>query len=267
LEGSLHETSLESVLELVNLARQSGRLNVDAELPLMLELISGEVVTGGILDWQGFEAIQAFPLHETAGTFKFLADATLLETPRPTLTGLPFQGFMTEWARTNDEWSRVRSTIDSPSRGFEYLGNSDKDKLAVFAGGKSIRTAARAKYTPVLEMAQMAMVGVSSGKLKMLERYAWHGMKIQHAKSQKVKSVPNTRNPQDLPLFLNGERRLDELINDGFEADTVRIYLVNAIRSGEIKLPGGGWLMRDLTWEFEQSIAKNAAKTPVPAQR
>jgi Domain of unknown function (DUF4388) len=266
LEGSLHETSLESVLELVNLARQSGRLNVDAELPLTLELISGEVVTGGVLDWQGFEAIQSFPLHETAGTFKFLADATLLETPRPTLTGLPFQGFMTEWARTNDEWNRVRSVIDSPSRGFEYLGNSDKDKLAVFAGGKSIRTAARAKYSSVLEMAQLAMNGLNAGKLKMLDRYAWHGMKIQHAKSQKVKQLPTTRTPQDLALFLNGERRLDELIKDGFDADTVRIYLVNAIRSGEIKVPGGGWLLRDLTWEFERSIAKSA-KTTVPAQR
>ena len=45
---------------------------------------------------------------------------------------------MTEWARTNDEWNRVRSVIDSPSRGFEYLGNPDKDKkdkLAVFASG------------------------------------------------------------------------------------------------------------------------------------
>jgi Domain of unknown function (DUF4388) len=267
LEGSLHETSLESVLELVNLARQSGRLTVDAELPLMLELISGEVVTGGILDWQGFEAIQSFPLHETAGTFKFLADATLLETPRPTLTGLPFQGFMTEWARTNDEWGRVRSVIDSPSRGFEYLGNSDKDKLAVFAGGKSIRTAARAKYTPVLEMAQAAMAGISAGKLKLLERYAWHGMKIQHPKAHKTTKLPSSRNPQDLPLFLNGERRLDDLIKDGFEADTVRIYLVNAIRAGEVKLPGGGWLLRDLTWEFEQSIANGAAKTAEAAKR
>jgi Domain of unknown function (DUF4388) len=267
LEGSLHETSLESVLELVNLARQSGRLHVDAELPLTLELISGEVVTGGVLDWQGFEAIQAFALHETAGTFKFHADATLLETPRPTLTGLPFQGFMTEWARTNDEWNRVRSVIDSPSRGFEFLSEDGKGKLSVFAGGKSVRTAARATYTPVLEMAQIALAGLNAGKLKMIERYAWHGMKIQHGKSQKVKSLPSSRNPQDLPLFLNGERRLDDLIKDGFDADTIRIYLVNAIRSGEVKLPGGGWLLRDLTWEFERSIANGAAKTAEPAKR
>ena len=254
MEGNLRETSLESVLELVHLTQQSGRITVDAEVPLALELVQGEVVTGGILDWEGFDAIQAFSLHEDAGTFKFLADATMIGQPRATLVGMPFQGFMTEWARINDEWARIRQWIDSPSRVLEHTGPGDSP----YKGGKSIRAVARATGRGIFETAQKAANGTQSGELNPLDRYTWHGLRIQHKQSRK-KQNPATRSPSDLPFFLDGQRNLADVLALGFKPETVRIYLINAIRSGEVNMPGRGWLLRDLTWEFEQARTKTQA--------
>jgi hypothetical protein len=254
VEGNLRETSLESVLELVHLTQQSGRISVDAEVPLAIELIQGEVVTGGILDWEGFDAIQSFALHEDAGTFKFLADATMIGQPRATLVGMPFQGFMTEWARINDEWARIRQWIDSPSRVLEYNGHGDSP----FRNGKSIRAVARATGTSIFAIAQKAAVGVQSGELNPLDRYTWHGLRIQHKLSRK-KLNPASRGQGDLPYFLDGQRNIVDILELGFKPETVRIYLSNAIRSGEVNMPGRGWLLRDLTWEFEKARTKTQA--------
>ena len=254
MEGNLRETSLESVLELVHLTQQSGRVTVDAEVPLAIELIQGEVVSGGIMDWEGFDAIQSFALHEDAGTFKFLADATMIGQPRATLVGMPFQGFMTEWARINDEWARIRQWIDSPSRGLEYVGPSKSP----FLGGKSIRAVAKASGKSVFEIAQQAAQGAQTGELRLLERYAWHGMRIQHKLSRK-KQNPSQRGPGDLPYFLDGQRNLADVLELGFKPETVRIYLINAIRNGEVSMPGHGWLLRDLTWEFEKARTRTQA--------
>lgn len=251
MEGNLRETSLESVLELIHVTQQSGLVTVDADVPLSLFLAQGEIQSGGILDWTDLDAVRSFKVHEQAGTFRFQKDAI---NPNSTQFRLPFSTFVTEWARINDEWDRVRSLIDSPSRVLEYVGPGSPE-LSAFRGGKSIRALARTQKLSVFKLTEAAARGLENQALRLTPRYAWHGLRVQHAASNRVERLPLTRLLSDLPPYLDGKRNLGDLIEVGFKPEVLRIWLVNALRSGEVNVAGRGWLLRDLTWEFEKQRA------------
>lgn len=248
MEGNLRETSLESVLELIHVTQQSGLVTVDADVPLSLHLAQGEIQSGGILDWTDVDAVRSFKLHEQAGTFRFLKDAA---NPSPTLFKLPFSMFVTEWARINDEWDRVRAVIDSPSRVLEYAGPATGEP-SKFQGGKSIRALARTLGVGVFSLTEEAVRGLENQTLRLTPRYTWHGLRVQHASSGRSERLPLTRTLSDLPPYLDGKRNMGDLIAVGFKPEVLRIWLVNALRSGEVNVAGRGWLLRDLTWEFEK---------------
>jgi Domain of unknown function (DUF4388) len=248
VDGNLRETSLESVLELIHVTQQSGLVTVESDVPLSLHLTQGEIQSGGILDWLDVDAVRSFKLHEQAGTFRFQKDAA---NSSPTLFKMPFQMFVTEWARINDEWDRVRTVIDSPSRVLEYVG-PDTPETSKFQGGKSIRALARTLNVSVFSLTEEAARGLEAQTLRLTLRYAWHGLRVQHAQSSRVERLPLTRTLSDLPPYLDGKRNLGDLIEIGFKPEVLRIWLVNALRSGEVNVAGRGWLLRDLTWEFEK---------------
>ena len=248
MEGNLRETSLESVLELIHVTQQSGLVTVDADVPLSLHLAQGEIQSGGILDWTDLDAVRSFKMHEQSGTFRFQKDAV---NPSPTLFKLPFSTFVTEWARINDEWDRLRNLIDSPSRVLEYVGPAAPES-SKFVGGKSIRALSRTLNQSILSLTEEAVRGLENKTLSLTPRYAWHGLRVQHAASSRVERLPLTRLLSDLPPYLDGKRNLGDLIGIGFKPEVLRIWLVNALRSGEVSVSGRGWLLRDLTWEFEK---------------
>lgn len=62
MEGDLKAIPLTEVLELVHAHRRSGVLEVrTGPLPLTLRFALGEVVGASILDWEGPDALFAFP--------------------------------------------------------------------------------------------------------------------------------------------------------------------------------------------------------------
>ena len=50
-------------------------------------------------------------------------------------------------------------------------------------------------------------------------------------------------------MTLDGSRNLGELIRRGQPAEQLRVYLVEALKSGEITFAGRERLLRGLTWE------------------
>jgi Domain of unknown function (DUF4388) len=248
VEGNLRETSLESVLELIHVTQQSGLVTVESDVPLSLHLAQGEIQSGGILDWTDVDAVRSFKLHEQAGTFRFQKDAV---NPNKSSFKMPFSMFVTEWARINDEWDRVRAAIDSPSRVLEYAGPATPEP-SKFQDGKSIRALARTLNVSVFSLTEEAARGLENQTLRLTPRYAWHGLRVQHALSSKAERLPLTRTLFDLPPYLDGKRNMGDLIEVGFKPEVLRIWLVNALRSGEVNVAGRGWLLRDLTWEFEK---------------
>ncbi|AEB11240.1 DUF4388 domain-containing protein [Marinithermus hydrothermalis] len=241
MEGSLATMSLVDVLELVHTSRKSGVLYVEERVPLVLRFMRGEVVGGGILDWEGFEAVSTFPLHPQEGRFRFEQGV------QDGAVWMPFRTFLGEWARLNDEWARFRQLVPSPSRVLEAL--RPVEPYAVFVGGRSVRGAAKAWGVPLIIAMERAWRGVHEGDLVLLQKYNWFSMRIRHAKGRRT--LPNAQDARDLPRYLDGTRNLGELIRMGFSVEEVRAYLIEAIRSGELNFPGRGWLLRDLTWEAE----------------
>ena len=245
VEGNLRDTPLSSVLELIHLTRQSGRVAVTGRVPLSLTVAQGEIVACGILDWQGLEAIQSFELHASQGNFRFApSSAQVLAQLK-----LPFAALMTDWARVNDEWARIRRVIDSPSRVLEYSG-AVQQPAHPFQGGKSIRSVSKASGLSVFEVSSRAMPQLLSGELTLKDRYAWMGLRVRHP-SAISNFKPASRGTEEIPLMLNGKRNLAELLEWGFTVRHLRTYLLGAIQSGEVQVPGSGWLLRDLTWELE----------------
>jgi hypothetical protein len=248
VEGNLRDTPLSSVLELINLTKQSGRVQITGEVPLSLSFVQGEIVGGGILDWQGLEAIQSFALHSSSGTFRFSpSNAQVLPQFQR-----PFSALMTDWARINDEWERVRSVVDSPSRVLEYTG-APRYPLHPFQGGKSLRAVSRSSGMSVFEVASKAVPLLRSGELRPLPKYAWMGLRVQHPTATNGNYTPVARDTAEIPMMLNGKRNLAELLEWGFSLDSIRRYLRDAILGGDVQVPGSGWLLRDLTWELESS--------------
>lgn len=248
VEGNLRDTPLSSVLELIHLTKQSGRVAVTGRVPLSLTVVQGEILAGGILDWQGLEAIQSFELHAAQGNFRFAPSSAQVLAQ----FNLPFAVLMTDWARVNDEWARIRQVIDSPSRVLEYSGAAQQPAHA-FQGAKSIRSVSKASDEGVFEVSSRAVPLVLSGELKLKDRYAWMGLRVHHP-SAVGSFTPVARGGEEIPLMLNGKRNLAELLEWGFTPAQLRHYLLGAIQSGVVQVPGSGWLLRDLTWELEALV-------------
>ena len=246
MEGNLRDTPLSSVLELIHLTRQSGRVAVTGRVPLSLTVVQGEIIAGGILDWQGLAAIQSFELHASQGNFRFAPSSAQVLAQ----FNLPFAALMTDWAQVNDEWVRIRQVIDSPSRVLEYSG-PPLQPAHPFQGGKSIRSVSKASDTGVFEVASRAAPQVLTGELKLKDRYAWMGLRVRHPAAAAGSFTPVSRGSDEIPLMLNGQRNLAELLEWGFTPSHLRTYLLGAIQSGVVQVPGSGWLLRDLTWELE----------------
>jgi Domain of unknown function (DUF4388) len=247
MEGNLQDTPLSSLLELIHLTKQSGQVQITADVPLTLYVANGEIISGQILDWQGLEAIQSFLLHLSNGQFRFLPNATAIEAPNDFEISFPL--FMTDWARLNDEWARILPIIGSPSRAFEST-QAIATVPHPFQGGKSIRSLAKTLGLNSFEIAQNAVTWLQNGDLRLTNRFAWHGLRIQHTNA-KAQHFPSTRTIHDIPACLDGSRNMGEVLELGFNAHDVRTYLVQSLQIGEIQVPGSGWLLRDLTWELE----------------
>ncbi len=247
MEGNLQDTPLPSLLELIHLTKQSGRVQVTADLPLTLYVASGEVTSGEILDWEGLEAVQSFLLHLSNGQFRFYPNVTVIEAANN--FDIAFSKFMTDWARLNDEWARILPLLGSPSRILEPT----QPYGAVphpFQGGKSIRSLARALGVSSFEVAQNTLPWIQQGNVRLTNRFAWFGLRIQHAAAS-VPKLPKSRTIADIPAWLDGSRNMGEVLELGFQINDVRQYLIQSLQSGEIQVQGSGWLLRDLTWELE----------------
>jgi Domain of unknown function (DUF4388) len=247
MEGNLQDTPLSSLLELIHLTKQSGRVQVTADLPLTLYVASGEVTSGDILDWDGLEAVQSFLLHHSSGQFRFYPNATVIEGAKD--FDIAFSKFMTDWARLNDEWARILPLIGSPSRILEPT-HPYGTVPHPFQGGKSIRSLARALGVSSFEVAQNTLPWIQQGDVRLTNRFAWFNLRIQHAAAN-AQLLPKSRTVADIPACLDGSRNMGEILELGFQIQDVRQYLIQSLQSGEIQVQGSGWLLRDLTWELE----------------
>lgn len=160
MEGDLKAIPLTEVLELVHAHRRSGVLEVrTGPLPLTLRFALGEVVGASILDWEGPDALFAFPLHPEEGVFRFVPK----RPPEAAQALMPFSVLLGEWARVNDEWDRFRTLIDSPSRVLRAIRPGEP--YGAFLGGKSVRAAAKAWGVPLIIAMERAYMGVREGDL------------------------------------------------------------------------------------------------------
>ena len=242
MEGDLSTMPLVDLLELLYEGRKSGVLSIEARPPLMLRLQAGEVVGGGILDWQGLEAIAAFDPHTPKGGFHFepgLQSGKVMH---------PLRAFLGEWARLHDEMRRFLEVIDSPSRVLESL--NPEPPYDVFAGGRSVRGAAKDWGVPLIIAMERAWSGLRNGELSPLGRYAWYGLRIRQPSARRRRAAKN----KELARLLDG-RNLGEVVAAGVDPYELRRYLIESILSGELVFPGRGWLLRDLIWELEYTSA------------
>ena len=247
MEGSFDTIPLSDVLQMIHASRGTGLLHLESkQLPLKLQFMLGEVIGGSILDWEGFEAIATFPLHPEQGYFRFVG-VQVQGTPL-----MPFKVFMGEWARMNDQWARFRSVLDSPSRVLETP--RAVEPYAIFVGGKSVRAAAKSWGVPLIIAAERAWRGLQEGDLTKLRKYAWFALRIRHPSARRTQA--GIRNPKDLTVLLDGSRNLGELVQAGLPIAQVRAYLLERITSGELEVPGRGWILRDLLWEIEAEAQK-----------
>lgn len=238
MEGNLNTMPLVDLLELLHSGRKSGVLKIEGRPPLALRLQAGEVVGGGILDWEGLEAIASFDLHASEDAFHFEP------MPQSGKVIRPMRALLGEWARLNDECRRFLKVIHSPSRVYEGLGG--QAPFDVFIGGRSVRSAAKAWGVPLIIAMERVWSGLRSGDLTPLERYAWYGLRIRHPQARR-------KSPGDggLSRLMDGRANLGELIASGVDANELRHYLIEGILSGDLLFPGRGWLLRDLIWELE----------------
>ncbi|MBB5232959.1 DUF4388 domain-containing protein [Deinococcus budaensis] len=229
MQGLLSDLPLLGILELVNATRQTGILDVKAEVPFTVAFAEGEIVGGGILDWLGVDAVQAAPLLPEGGSFEF-APRAVTGTPLA-----PYEHFTTDWARASDEWEQLCAVIGSPSRVF-------RGAEAPFDGpeGRSVRGAAQHLGRPLFEVAGQLAAAVRAGQAEPTGRYAWHALRLR--------SGTTRTSPSPVALALDGERNLGEVIASGLGEAEVRAHLLAEIRAG-LRFPGSGWVLRDLIWE------------------
>ena len=235
MEGDLKAIPLTEVLELVHAHRRSGVLEVrTGPLPLTRRFALGEVVGASILDWEGPDALFAFPLHPEEGVFRFVPK----RPPEAAQALMPFSVLLGEWARVNDEWDRFRTLIDSPSRVLEAIRPGEP--YGAFLGGKSVRAAAKAWGVPLIIAMERAYMGVREGDLYPLRRYSWFALRIRHV-GRKTKTLEEFGH---LAALL--------IVAEGVPLGLVRRSLIRALAQEELTPPGRGWLLRDLLWEAEK---------------
>lgn len=252
MEGNLETIGLLELLEMIHENRQSGELRLEADgLPAHFRFLEGELTGGGILDWEGLEAISTLPLQPRGGSFRFTSG---VQTGTPLLR---FKALIGEWARLYDEWARFRQLYDSPSRVLEALRASEP--YGLFMGGRSIRGAAKVWEVPLIIAAERAWRGLREGDLMPLRKYAWFGLRIRHPTARRT-PAGQAPHPDDITVHLDGTRNLGEIVQSGYSISLVRRYLIEGIRKGEIAPPGRGWLLRDLLWEEEAEQSGPNAK-------
>lgn len=231
MEGDLKAIPLTEVLELVHAHRRSGVLEVrTGPLPLTLRFALGEVVGASILDWEGPDALFAFPLHPEEGVFRFVPK----RPPEAAQALMPFSVLLGEWARVNDEWDRFRTLIDSPSRVLEAIRPGEP--YGAFLGGKSVRAAAKAWGVPLIIAMERAYMGVREGDLYPLRRYSWFALRIRHV-GRKTKTLEEFGH---LAALLDGSRNLGEIVAEGVPLGLVRRYLIRALAQEELTPRDGG---------------------------
>ncbi|MBX8463774.1 MULTISPECIES: DUF4388 domain-containing protein [unclassified Deinococcus] len=229
MQGLLSDLPLLGVLELIHTTRQTGVLEVQADVPFTVAFVNGEIVSGGILDWLGSEALHASPMLPESGMFTF--------EPRA-VTGTPlgaYGHFSTDWARISDEWGQVCGVIGSPSRVFQ-------GQLPLFdvPQGRSVRAAAREAEVPLFQVAQVVAQAVRDGRLEPQDRFEWFRLRLMPTR-QRAALHPVAR-------VLDGERTLGDAVSIGTPLNEVRDYLLGELRLG-LRFPGSGWVLRDLVWE------------------
>lgn len=233
MRGLLSDLPLVSVLDLIHAARQTGVLDVQAEVPYTIAFERGEIIAGGILDWLSTEAIHTCPIMPNDGEFSF-------EVKPVTGTALGhYTHFVTEWARLSDEWQQICQIIDSPSRVF-------RGDVPMFDNrvGRSVRAAARKSDQPLFHVASALAEGVEDGRVEALERYAWYGLLLP-------RGAPYASS-HSVSHHMDGRRNLGEIVDSGISTELVRDYLLMAIKQG-LSFPGSGWVLRDLVWESAYS--------------
>lgn len=225
LWGDLGTLPLVGVLELLD--GKSGVLLLEGELPLRVEFAAGHPVSAATLDWEGLDALYAFPLGDDSGRFRFLADP-VLGAPLA-----PAPAYQADWARRADEWPRVNLRLGSP--GAELRGqHAGLD----FGAGTTVRSLAAARGRPLFELAQQAAEGVQVGALGHTGRSDWERLRLR-AQWQEHRD-----------LGLDGERSVAELLAAGTARERLRAALAAEIRGG-LRFSGCGAVLRDLMWEDE----------------
>jgi len=244
MEGNLNTMPLVDLLEMLHTERKSGVLQITSAPPLSLHLQVGEVADGGILDWRGLDAITSFDIHTSEAPFTFVQG---LQSGKVIM---PLRNLLGEWARINDERQRFFKLIDSPSHVFESLGGNEK--LNVFVGGRSVRTAARMWGVPLIIAMERVWSGLQSGELAPLGRYVWYKLRIRHPRARRKGDADD-----DLVRMMDGEQNLGQLVAAGIDPNRLRRYLINGIMKEELVFSGRGWLLRDVLWELEhQDVGK-----------
>lgn len=236
LQGLFSDVPLIGVLALIHDLQHSGKLEVEADIPFWLNFVHGEVTAGGILDWQGLDAIQSSPLIPSSGSFIFQRQ----DAPQPSPTPLmPYDPFSTEWARVSDEVQRTIAVIGSPSAIFK--GNM----LPIFNQplGCSVRAAAAFAGISLADMSAKVAAGVRQGKLKHTGAYAWFDLVLP----------PMPQAFSALARRFNGQKTLGQLITSGMDIAEVRADLIYEIRLG-LRFEGCGWALRDLVWESQMEL-------------
>ena len=231
MQGLFYDAPLIGVLELLHVSRKTGVLTADADLPFSLSFVDGEMTTGGILDWQGLDAIYACPLLPEQGSFSFAVQPGAGEMLAP------YGKITADWARYSDDWSQICSFVGSPSALF-------RGTLPLFdtPEGRSIRAAARTAQLPLFEVAEKVVAALRAEKVVKVDRFSWYSLRLKH-------QLGSGRGGR-VAAALDGERNMGELVEAGYSPSELRDYLIDEVRAG-LRFQGCGWVLRDLLWERE----------------
>jgi Domain of unknown function (DUF4388) len=229
MQGLFYDAPLIGVLELLHVSRKTGVLTAEAELPFNLSFLDGQIISGGILDWQGLDAIYACPLLPDQGSFSFRVQ------PEAGEMLAPYGKITADWARYSDDWSQICAAVGSPSALF-------RGSLPLFdtPEGRSIRAVSRSSQLPLFEVAERVLAGVRAGRLEPVDRFSWYSLRLKH-------QLGSGRGGR-VAAALDGEHNMGDLVEAGFPVSELRDYLISEIKAG-LRFQGCGWVLRDLLWE------------------
>ncbi|WP_261664995.1 DUF4388 domain-containing protein [Deinococcus sp. Marseille-Q6407] len=244
IRGTLAELPLNSLLELIHAAQQTGLLEVEAflgrsSLTLRLAFFGGEIVDCAVLDWPGLDALFSFPQDLSAGHAEFWAIDPAQVQAQPPLA--PFEFILSEWARVTDEWPRYNEWIGSPST--RFIG-----AMAPFSrpGGCSVRAAAHAGARPLHEVASQVAELAQAGLLRPKNEPPHQEWQFLPLPAPHTFIAAQAGSPLE---DLNGQLSLFDVQQArSIPIGLVRAELMRAIQRG-YRFPGCGWVMRDLIWE------------------